>query len=234
MTSYHGSWLNRIKQRLGAISWLRNKPWKLRLFPKQETNTCSAAREMYIVWLVGYESLKIPPWVPAHTLSEYDLLFIVLSHFSLLTGVMLDAGKTWATETWTENTAWGVKDTTSTGLVILNKKKKNLFFQIVKQQKWLQRLQKDKLIYQWSCSSNFHKKYKVPDTFVLLAGERVRACDVILRKHRRDLPSPVGRRQLSGAPGQVRSFKFSGSMDPNKRARKRNASKPKWLLLSCL
>lgn len=59
---------------------------------------------------------------------------------------MLDAGKTWATETLTQNTAWGVKDTTSTRLVILNKKKKNdllLLLQIVKQQKWLWRLQKD-------------------------------------------------------------------------------------------
>lgn len=55
---------------------------------------------------------------------------------------------------------------------------------------------------------------------MLLAGERVRACDVILRKHRRHLPSPVGRRQLSGAPGEVRSFKFSGSMDPNQKSKK--------------
>lgn len=39
----------------------QNKPHKLRQFPKLETNICFAAGEMYILWLVGYESLKLLP-----------------------------------------------------------------------------------------------------------------------------------------------------------------------------
>ena len=90
-----------------------------------------------------------------------------------------------------------------------------------------------KLLEQFSQEIQSTRYICVVNTF-LLVGERVRACYVILRKHRRYFPSPVRQRQLSTAPGEICSFKFSGSMDPNKRTRKRNMSKPKWLLSSCL
>lgn len=144
---------------------------------------------MYTVWLVGHESLKLPPEVLSHIL-RWVLSFIYCAKQSFLVDY-------WATETFARNTQ-GAKDILSTELVTL--KAKQFTLPDIKTTKTTVVTAKDSLTHRWDWENNFFKKHKVPEIFYpnmcLLVGRRVQTCYIILRKHTGHFPDPVSRRQL--------------------------------------